>query len=111
MEEAREELEKKWGQAMKMEWLRFRFSRVTDSWSDVQINYVVRGYLLYILGCTLFVDKTGTWVPICFLTLPWDLNKVRTYARGAKALAYLYCQLEISNRIEMKQLAGYVTLF
>lgn len=49
-------------------------------------------------------------MPICFLALLQDLNKVYTYTWGARALAYLYCQLGIVNQIEVKQLASYVML-
>lgn len=80
VEEEREELDKARGQVVRMEWLKLRFSGVTDVWSEDEIGYAVRGYLLYILGCTLFVDKTCTWVPICFPTLLRDLDKVHTYA-------------------------------
>lgn len=99
VEEAQVELDRARGQAMKMEWLRLRFSRVTNAWSDDQIGYANRGYLLYILGCTLFADKTCTRVPICFLALLRDLDKVHTYAWGARALAYIYRQLRIVSRI------------
>lgn len=104
------ELDKAQGQAVRMEWLRLRFLRVTDGQSEAKNGYAARGYLLYILGCTLFTDKTCTRAPICFLALLWDLNKVHIYVWGAGALVYLYRQLEIASWIEVKQLAGYVTL-
>lgn len=110
VEEAREALDKARGQAVRMEWLRLRLSGVTDAWNDDHIRYDVRGYLLYILGCTLFINKMCTQVPICFLTLLRDLDKVHTYAWGARALAYLYHQLGITNQIDVKQMIGYVML-
>lgn len=93
-----------------MEWLRLIFSGVINAWSEDEIGYVFRGYLLYILRCTLFVNKTCTRVPICFLALLWDLDKVHTYAWGARALAYIYRQLGIASRIQVKQMTGYITL-
>ena len=74
------------------------------------IDCAVRAYLLYLLGCTLFVDKSGTRVPIIYLTLLTDLSSVRTYAWGAAALAYLYRQLGLATRKEVKQIVGYLTL-
>lgn len=78
MVEAQEELDRAQGQAVRMEWLRLKFLGVTDAWSEDHIRYAVRGYLLYILGCTLFADKTCTWVPIYFIVLPHNLDKIHT---------------------------------
>lgn len=58
----------------------------------------------------LFTEKMCTWVPICFLALLWDLDKVHTYAWGAGALTYIYRQLGIVSQIQVKQMTGYVML-
>ena len=70
----------------------------------------MKAYLLYLLGCTLFTDKSGTRVSIIQLTLLIDLKGVCTYAQGAATLAYLYRQLGLATRHEVKQIAGYLTL-
>ncbi|XP_028091031.1 protein MAIN-LIKE 1-like [Camellia sinensis] len=48
------------GQFVKLEWLRIRFHEVNDTDDANFIEYAVRAYLLYLLGCTLFADKSGT---------------------------------------------------
>ncbi|GMP63753.1 hypothetical protein CsSME_00025321 [Camellia sinensis var. sinensis] len=43
-------------------------------------------------------DKTGTKVPVVYLSLLFNLTIVSSYAWGAVALAYLYRQMGYSNR-------------
>ncbi|KAL7185843.1 hypothetical protein ACSBR2_027745 [Camellia fascicularis] len=52
------------GQSIKVESLRQRFGLVSDADNDNTIDCAARAYLLYLLGCTLFANKTGTCVPI-----------------------------------------------
>ncbi|RWR76121.1 serine/threonine-protein phosphatase 7 long form isoform X1 [Cinnamomum micranthum f. kanehirae] len=108
--EANDELQQVLGQSVRLEWLRGRFSYITDEDEDDMIDCAVRAYLLYLLGCTLFLDKSGIRVPIIYLTLLTDLERVNTYAWGAAALAYLYRQLGLATRHEVKQIVGYLTL-
>lgn len=49
------------GRSLRLEWLRSRFQeRVADGCGDEVIRCSVRAYLLYLIGHTLFVDKTAT---------------------------------------------------
>lgn len=101
--EARVELAQVRGNSVKIEWLRDRF--------EGQFNqYSARAYLLYVIGCTLFVDKTGYRVPVVYLHFLRDLDKVDKHAWGAAALAYLYRQLGIASRSGASQMSGYMTL-
>ncbi|CAL5425473.1 unnamed protein product [Camellia sinensis] len=98
------------GQSVKLEWLRIRFHEVNDTDDANFIEYAARAYLLYLLGCTLFADKSGTRVPVAYLHMLTDIDAVRLYAWGAAALAFLYRQLGIANRAGVKQIAGYLKL-
>ncbi|XP_028105922.1 protein MAIN-LIKE 1-like [Camellia sinensis] len=69
-----------------------------------------RAYLLFLLGCTLFSDKSGGRVPVVYLGLLMDLGSIHTYAWGAAALAFLYRQLGHASRSGVKQMGGYMTL-
>ncbi|RWR80135.1 serine/threonine-protein phosphatase 7 long form isoform X1 [Cinnamomum micranthum f. kanehirae] len=83
---------------------------MSDDDGEEMVDCAVRAYLLYLLGCMLFTDKSGTRVLIIFLTHLVDLDNVSSYAWGATALAYLYRQLGLATRHEVKQMAGYLTL-
>ena len=107
--EANDELQQVRSQSIRLESLRRRFSNISDEDGYDMIDCVVRAYLLYLLGCTLFMDKSGTRMPIIYLTLLTELKCVRTYAWGAAALAYLYRQLGLATRHEVKQIIGYLT--
>jgi len=109
-QDARDELGLVRGSSVRLEWLRFKFSYVTDAHSGRQIHCAARAYLLYLLGCTLFSDKSGTRVSVEYLQLFEDLGQVSSYGWGAVALAYLYRQLGYASRGGIKQIAGYLPL-
>ncbi|XP_028119491.1 protein MAIN-LIKE 1-like [Camellia sinensis] len=98
------------GQSVKLEWLRIRFHEVNDTDDANFIEYVARAYLLYLLGCTLFADKSGTRVPVAYLHMLTDIDAVSSYAWGAAALAFQYRQLGLASRAGVKQIAGYLKL-
>ncbi|RWR88534.1 serine/threonine-protein phosphatase 7 long form isoform X1 [Cinnamomum micranthum f. kanehirae] len=83
---------------------------MSDDDGEEMVDCAVRAYLLYLLGCMLFTDKNNTRVPIIFLIHLVDLDNVRSYAWGTAALAYLYRQLGLATRHEVKQIVGYLTL-
>ncbi|XP_028053882.1 protein MAIN-LIKE 1-like [Camellia sinensis] len=88
--EAIEELSSARGQSIKLEWLRRKFSGCKDSDTKESIVCVAIAYLLFLLGCTLFSDKSGTRVLVVYLQLLMDVTDIHTYAWGVAALAYLY---------------------
>ncbi|KAL7205075.1 hypothetical protein ACSBR2_018069 [Camellia fascicularis] len=98
------------GQSIKVEWLRQRFGSMPNADNDNTIECAARAYLLYLLGCTLFGNKTGTRVPVVYLSFLMDLRLVASYAWGVAALAFLYQQLGTTTRYAVKQMAGYMTL-
>lgn len=85
-------------------------SLVTRSGSKQQIRNVARAYLFYILGCTLFTDKSGTRVHVMYLMVLMNFDETRTYAWGVVALTYLYRHLGFVTRASVNQIAGYLTL-
>lgn len=52
------------GLYVKLTWIRNLYIDV----SKRHIDYVARAFLLCLLGCTLFVDKTSNYVPVSYLT-------------------------------------------
>ena len=98
------------GGVVRMAWIKRVCQDVTPRSSVDEVECAARGYLLYLLGCTLFSDKSATRVPIAYLSCLMDLGQVRHYAWGAAALAYLYRQLGTATRADVKQIAGYLTL-
>ncbi|XP_028099019.1 protein MAIN-LIKE 1-like [Camellia sinensis] len=68
------------GNLVRLEWLRSQFAGVTDSDLEEAIQCAARAYLLFLLGCTLFSDKSGSRVPVVYLGLLMDLGSIHTYA-------------------------------
>lgn len=82
-QQAHEELVGVRGSSVRLEWLRDLYGDVTDADPEEHIRHAARAYLLYILGCTLFTDKSGTRVPVLYLRLLMNFDEARTYAWGA----------------------------
>ncbi|CAL5414210.1 unnamed protein product [Camellia sinensis] len=108
MNDAFAELVQSRGQFVKLDWLRTRFHEVNDTDDANFIEYAARAYLLCLLGCTLFADKSGTRVPVAYLHMLTDIDVVSSYALGAAALAFLYRQLGLASRVGVKQIARYL---
>ena len=91
-----------------------RFSWLRDVYDvklgQQQYDRAARAFLLNLVGCTIFADKSATYVDVVYLELFRDLAAVGTYAWGAAALAFLYEQLGDASQHQTKQLAGYTTL-
>ena len=68
------------------------------------------GYLLALLGTTLFVDKSKSWVSPALIPYASQLNRFYSYSWGSTTLAYLYRQLGIGSRAGCKQVSGCLTL-
>ncbi|KAG5535793.1 hypothetical protein RHGRI_023533 [Rhododendron griersonianum] len=95
---------------VKLHWLKDNFMNVGDDATDERVDCCARAFLLYLLGTTLFVDKTGIRVNVSYLALLSDLGQVRRYAWGVGALGFLYRQLGQASRSHVKQMSGYTTL-
>jgi len=70
----------------------------------------VRIYLLYLVGITIFTDKSQWAVDVVYLRYFRDLDLVAGYSWGAAALAHLYRELNNAARWNCSQVAGYLTL-
>ena len=70
-----------------------------------------QAYLLHLVGCTLFANKSVTHISVIFLDEFRDLSQSLSYSQGVLALVYMYDNLnDVSKRI-IRQLAGYIPLF
>ena len=58
----------------------------------------VRIYLLYLVGITIFTDKSQWAVDVVYLRYFRDLDLVAGYSWGAAALAHLYRELNNAAR-------------
>ena len=64
------------GASARLEWIRSKFSNVTDTDSGRRIQCYARAYFLYLVGCTLFSDKSGTRVFVKYMQLFEELVQV-----------------------------------
>ncbi|KAL5127383.1 Protein MAIN-LIKE 1 [Glycine soja] len=67
-------------------------------------------YLLHLVGCTLFANKSATYVHVVHLDAFQDLAQSGGYAWGVVVLIHMYDQLDEACRTPTRQLAGYLTL-
>jgi len=74
-------------------------------------NFCVRCYLLYLVGCLLFGDRSNKRIELVYLTTMEDgLAGMRNYSLGGMTLAYLYNELAEACLPGDRALGGSVTL-
>ncbi|KAL5153879.1 Protein MAIN-LIKE 2 [Glycine soja] len=66
-----------------------------------------RAYLLHLVGCTLFSNKSATNVHVVHLETFRDMGQSRGYAWGAAALVHMYDQLDEASKTTTQQIGGY----
>ncbi|XP_028247357.1 protein MAIN-LIKE 1-like [Glycine soja] len=95
------------GPYIRLQWLRdvYQCRCQTQHWI-----VAARTYVLHLLGCTLFANKSVTHVHVVHLEVLRDLNLAGWYAWGAVGLIHMYDQLNDVNLSTSRQLAGYITL-
>ena len=104
---ASSELNQSRGGHVRLSWLRDLYRSCCDNklW-----EFVAPAYLLHLLGCTIFANKSATYVRTHYLELVRDLPICRRYAWGVAALVYLYKQLGDASFANTKQLVEYPPL-
>ena len=102
-----DELNQSRGAHVRLSWLR----ELYDSCCDNELwEFDACAYLLHLVGCTIFANKSATYVRTHYLELFRDLPTCRRYAWRVAALVYLYEQLGDATFANTKQLAGYLPL-
>ncbi|KAL5170027.1 Protein MAIN-LIKE 1 [Glycine soja] len=106
-ESARAEIVQCCGLYVRLQWIRDIYQRrcQTGHWTAA-----ARAYLLHLLGCTLFANKSATNVNVVYLEALRDLNMTERYAWGVAALVHMYDQLNDASMSHSRQLGGYITL-
>ncbi|KAL5164566.1 Protein MAIN-LIKE 1 [Glycine soja] len=95
------------GPYVRLSWLRDIYQRrcQTQHWTAA-----ARAYLLHLLGCTLFANKSATHVHVVFLDALRDLTQTRRYAWGAAGLVHMYDHLNDASIGTNRYVAGYIML-
>ncbi|KAH1228321.1 Protein MAIN-LIKE 1 [Glycine max] len=106
-ESARAETARCRGPYVCLQWVRDIYQRRCQAghWTAA-----ARAYLLHLLGCTLFTNKSATNVHVVYLEALRDLSMTERYAWGVAALVLMYDQLNDASMSHNRQLGGYITL-
>ncbi|XP_028220365.1 protein MAIN-LIKE 2-like [Glycine soja] len=70
-----------------------------------------RAYLLHLVGCIFFANKSATHVYVMHLEAFRDLAQAGGFSWGAVALIHLYEYLNEVLQTPTRQITGYITLF
>ncbi|XP_028223535.1 protein MAIN-LIKE 1-like [Glycine soja] len=106
-EEARAETARSRGAYVRLGWVRDIYEmRCQAQWWIV----AARAYLLHLVGCTHFDNKSATYIHVVYLDAFRDLGQSGGYAWGVVALVHIYDQLDEASRTTTRQMAGYLTL-
>ncbi|KAL5142916.1 Protein MAIN-LIKE 1 [Glycine soja] len=92
---------------VRLQWVRDIYQRRCQAshWTAA-----ARAYLIHLLGCTLFANKSATNVHVVYLEAIRYLSKTDRYAWGVAALVHMYDQLNDASMSHSRQLGGYITL-
>ncbi|GAU10727.1 hypothetical protein TSUD_424340, partial [Trifolium subterraneum] len=71
----------------------------------------VRAFLLYLIGGTLFTNKSAQYVDLIFLSYLQDIPLINTWNWGASGLAYMYNYLDRASRRRCGNHGGYNCMF
>ncbi|XP_028202037.1 protein MAIN-LIKE 2-like [Glycine soja] len=95
------------GPYVRPSWLRDIYQRKCQArhWTAA-----ARAYLLHLLGCILFANKSATHVHVVFLDALRDLSQIGMFALGATALVHMYDHLNDACISTNRQLTGYIIL-
>jgi len=74
---ANEELRKNTGAQVRLGWLREVYNQccIDQSW-----ECAARAYLLHLLGCTIFANKSANWISVYYIALFRDLDRCGQWA-------------------------------
>ncbi|CAJ2642560.1 unnamed protein product [Trifolium pratense] len=73
-------------------------------------GYLLRGFLLLLVGTTIFSDKANNYVDLTYLKFFIDLDRIDSYSWGTAAPAFLYWELTNAVVPDYKYVAGYMAL-
>ncbi|XP_058218437.1 serine/threonine-protein phosphatase 7 long form homolog [Rhododendron vialii] len=95
------------GGKVKLKWLRDRFNGIVEDGATAEVvARQARGYLLLLLGGTIFADFTGGCVHLSYLQLLENFDVAGEYSWGSGALSVLYRNLCHGAKIKSKQMTG-----
>ena len=70
----------------------------------------MRSFLLYLVGCALFTNKTNKHIDLIYLHCMADLQAIGKWSWGGMTLAYLYNYLDDSIILNNITMFGCTTL-
>jgi len=94
-EEARAETTRSHGAYVRLGWVRDIYEMRCKARRWI---VAARAYLLHLVGCTLFANKSATYVHVVHLKAFRDLGQSGGYAWGVAALVHMYDQLDEASR-------------
>nr|ABN08023.1 IMP dehydrogenase/GMP reductase, related [Medicago truncatula] len=74
-------------------------------------QWCVRSFLLYLVGCAMFTNKTNRHIDLIYLDCMADLQAIGKWSWGGMALAYLFDYVDDSVILNNRTMAGSTTLF
>jgi hypothetical protein len=106
--EARKEVDGMNDPYARISWLR---DVAEDHLAEGEVELAARAFILRLLGCTLFADKSARYVRMEYIGAVRHLDRVGDYAWGAIGLAFLYQQLGYASEYrDNTHLVGFATL-
>ncbi|KAM7463610.1 hypothetical protein LguiA_031731 [Lonicera macranthoides] len=111
MSEAEVVVETKDTYAIRLQWLKERcMGRAIDESTPEEFDICARAYIMFLLGCVVFLDKTKTKISIYFLGCLRNMLKIGDLGWGMAIVAHTYRQLGHASRSGVRSISGCLTL-
>ncbi|XP_058776792.1 protein MAIN-LIKE 1-like [Vicia villosa] len=91
---------------LRMSWLRKVYQELADAG---RYQAAARAYMLHLVACTLFADKSRVYIDVRYVSLFSDLDPP-CWAWGVATLTMMYTTLDYASHLDTRQLAGYLSL-
>ncbi|XP_058734196.1 protein MAIN-LIKE 1-like [Vicia villosa] len=92
------------GFQLRMSWLSTTYQVLVDA---ERYQVAARAYMLHLVACTLFADKSGVYIDVRYISL-FNALDTPCWAWGVATLTMLYTTLDDASRPYTRQLAGYI---
>lgn len=95
---------------LRFSWLKANFGHLSSTVTEWEVMYVVRAFIIHIIGGILMPDGNNNNIHLMYLPLLSDLRNIRSYNWGSAVLVMLYRKLCRMTNLSAVDIGGCLIL-